>query len=287
MRAPSALIYLFAVATSFLWDFSSLQPVRAQVKQVPNSQSLVEAVKVSGHVRFKTPTDPNWKTAHEGLQLSAGDLLFVDSESELKLRYIKEKATITIAAESIFEVENRLPTSTKQKRAFGQVKYQGKLVPREINKDGTFTKIQMAPADDQNAQGSPQANPEEESGLTVERRVTPVTFVNPPGDLIVVAREFPTQIAVTLKIADSSVRFFGYLWEIGMDPAPIWTGTGKEYFNDIQIAKEGKYVFQAMSEDDTFSSLPLKIEAVKVEKWIKTKAFQEESWIGNRTLLFK
>lgn len=239
---------------------------------------IAEPLDFNGDVRLKRSDGLIWHELKKDSKLLKGDLLFIGNYASLKLRYVKEQASITLPPNSIFEVEETLPTATRQKRAFANSKYEGALRPRMQDDSGNFTRTIAAPSTE-----NADAENSFSSGIVIDRIIRKLKVLQPLGDTVIVSDKFPTPFSVAVETTED-IRLNGYLWEFGSD-SPVWMGTAINYFNQVQIPKAGKYLFQAMSEDERFATTPIHVEVRLKEK---EGTIIPQNWdTGKRTFILK
>jgi hypothetical protein len=80
----------------------------------------------------------------------------------------------------------------------------------------------------------------------------------------VVAETFPARLDVFVEEIEPAPLLFGYLWKKDVASGPVWNATSLGLEFGVTIPAEGEYVFQAVSEDDTLITLPLRVTAVSL-----------------------
>jgi len=291
-RAARPLVFLGLVSFT-VW--ASVTPEgRAAVRTRDAILSLpvpvAEMSALEGEIHRKTPREVNWTKVKKAVKVSAGDLLFVPRGSSVKLFYLKEKSFLTLTEESIFEVEERLPAATKHKRLFGKARYGGGLQPRTPGEDGTFSRLMLNPSD--SAPKSKDAG-EASGALEVDRKVRSVSYANISKlQLKVVARRYPATLTLVVEDMDRAPLMFGYLWKTGASAEPVWNETSSARRTEseavafsIPIPSAGSFVFQAISEDDTLVTMPLRIEALSLRDLPESRLLPEDISSGGQATL--
>jgi hypothetical protein len=260
------LLSLLAVTGNFYFEI----PWSNQNVPSPNSlvkEPIANIGRVSGNVRVKRAHDIDWAIVRRDEKLTADYQIATLANSDATLEFLGSKTKLHIPENTMLDLGSALSDPGNLRRIFYLESSASEGLSQMDKKYATPAFARVHWALKRRPEVAREIGPAKENDLALLREVKSLTRTAPKGDLNLVVSTFPALVSASFRNprgTDSVIH--GYLWNEETGSDPVWEGTSSGYFASIPINRKGSYVFQAMSEDDTYISLPWFITAVPLEK---------------------
>ncbi len=217
---------------------------------------IAKISKILGEIRLKRAFSPTWVQIYTNSELYEGDQVFGGSISSASVTYYKEGTQLDLFSYALLRISQAPPEKTE--------------FPREENKTKVFVPPpgppEFAHLMQTKAVDLPKIPKEEIDKLRAQSNAkNKIVILGPVGHIMLIARTYPSPIAIRLEKKWDNVRLWGYLWDQSNSTAPIWSGLSKGSFSNILIPKPGVYSLLIQSEDGIAESPPIEIAATKRE----------------------
>lgn len=267
-----------------------------------DAMAVAKVKEMYGKVMVRSAAQVQWREMTYDTELRVGDVVFVGDKSKLVYRYRREKGSVSIPSDSIFEVTKTPMISSKIFRTFYKTSSIGERKVKKgeslaLRKRRIYVKMEQAPLRDSTETHSSNdaKDSEDESGvasLSVERMAKALRVIEPKGNLTVFSRQVPISFVVRLEKPATVKKIFGYLWAKNGAARPVWSSIIEgNVFENVTVSSPGEYVFQAVTEDDEYVSPLIIVTVVQPasndqEKLI-SEYFSPESMEGKRVLVLR
>jgi hypothetical protein len=260
------LLSLIAVTVNFYFEI----PWSKQSIPSPNTlakEPLADIGKVSGNVRVKRAHDIDWGILRRDEKLTADHQIATLANSEATLEFLGSKTKLHIPGNTMLDLGSALSDPGNLRRVFYLESTASAGLSEHERKYATPAFARVHWALKRRPEVAREIGPAKENDLSLSREIKSLARTAPKGDLNLVVSTFPAVVSASFRNPrGKDLVIHGYLWNEETGSDPVWEGTSTGYFASIPINRKGSYVFQAMSEDDTYVSLPWFITAVPLDK---------------------
>lgn len=217
---------------------------------------IAKISKVLGEIRLKKAFTPTWVQIYTNSELYEGDQVYGGSISSASVTYYGDGTKLDLFSYSLLRISQDPPEKTE--------------FPREENKTKVFIPPPGPPEFAHLLQTKtvepPKIPKEEIDKLRAQSKAkNKIVILGPVGHVMLIARTFPSPMAIRLEKKWDNARLWGYLWDRSNSTAPIWSGLSKGSFSNILIPKPGVYSLLIQSEDGIAESPTIEIAAFKRE----------------------
>lgn len=211
---------------------------------------------------IKTPAELNWVPLPLETLVGPMHQLMTGPQGLIELQFLDDESVLRVPEQTFLSLNSPFLVSSKMRRVF-YLETTGAPPLSELVKrhaDPLFARVHWV------FKGLPEVKREGEelpdSGLAPQKESKILRRIAPKGDINLLVTSFPVYVSVSFLNPDpKGMTIHGYLWNEAMGSEPVWEGETESYFAGVPITRKGTFVFQAYADDDTYVSLPLRIQA--------------------------
>ena len=226
------------------------------------STNMVRIKEVTGSAQVKSTNDMGWQQLKSGMVLQSDSQIVTLSDSFVELQFIDDEALLRIPDRTFLKLDSPFLVSSKMRRVFFLETTGAPALSELVKKyaDPLYARVHWV------FRGQPEVarlhTPKDANGLALQKESRVLTRIAPKGDISLLVTSFPVYVSVSFLNPDpKKMKIHGYLWNDELGSEPVWEGETESYFSGIPITRKGSFVFQAFSDNDTYVSLPLRIQA--------------------------
>jgi hypothetical protein len=229
-------------------------PLERKVTSPFEEIAIAKIKNVLGEIRLKKAFSPTWSQIYTGTDLYEGDQVYGGEISSAEIIYYREGTHLDLSGYSLLRISQDPPEKSE--------------FPRQNNKGKVYVpppgEPQFANLMKDKLLEAPKLPKEEIEKLRSQSRAKDkIVILGPVGNIMLIAKKFPTPMAIRLEYRWDKTRLWAYLWDRSDSTTPIWSGASKGSFSNIIIPRPGVYSLLIQSEDGAAESPSIEIAATK------------------------
>ena len=229
-------------------------PLKSKVTSPFDERAIAKIANVLGEIRLKKAFSPTWSQIYTGTELYEGDQVYGGEISSAEIFYYREGTRLDLSGYSLLRISQGPP----EKSEFSRQENLGKVFVPPPG-EAQFANLMKDKFGE-----SPKLPKEEIEKLRSKSRAKDkIVILGPVGNIMLVAKKYPTPMAIRLEYRWDKTRLWAYLWDRSDSTVPIWSGASKGSFSNIIIPRPGVYSLVIQSEDGVAESPTIEIAATK------------------------
>ncbi len=254
-------VFIFATLAGATYLYRELPSHSLRAAQVA-SDHVVRVMSVTGSAKVKSHDEITWTDLNPDFLLGSRHQVLTGEDTQVELQFLDDKSLLRVPERTFLPLSSPFLVSSKMRRVF-YLETTGAPPLSEMVKrhaDPMFARVHWV------FKGTPEVQREgaevADKGLALQKESKLLRRIAPKGDISLLVTSFPVYVSVSfLNPEPKRMKIQGYLWNEEMGSEPVWEGETDSYFAGVPISRKGTFVFQAYADNDTYVSLPLRIQA--------------------------